>query len=84
MFNALAAGMDMNAGMQVGGGMLEQQQPLPYDVQTIPLLEKFTSLSEWFLPSMNGPPMQDFEMSFFNTDDVINFSGLGGRFIDWV
>jgi hypothetical protein len=74
-FNAMAAGMDMSTGIGVGigGSMLEDQQFFGYDPQTIPPLEEFTSLPEWFFPSVNGPPVQDFEMSFFNTDDKINF-----------
>lgn len=68
--------MDMSAGVGVGagGGMLEDQQFLGYDAQMpIPPLEEFTSLPEWFFPRMNGPPVQEFDMSFFNTDDVMNF-----------
>jgi hypothetical protein len=75
VFNAMAAGTDMGVGVGVGGGMLEDQQLLPYDVQTMPPLEEFTSLPEWFFQSMNAPLVQDFDMSFFNTDDVMNFSG---------
>jgi hypothetical protein len=52
-----------------------KQQLLPYNVQTMPPLEEFTTSPEWFFPSMNGPPVQDFEMSIFNTDDVMKISG---------
>jgi hypothetical protein len=78
MFNAMAAGMDMSVSVSVseGRGMLEDQQFPAYDVQTMPPLEELTTLPEWFFPSANGPPVQDFDMGFFNTDDVINFSGI--------
>jgi hypothetical protein len=77
MFNAMAAGMDMSVSGGMGlGEMLESRQLLGYDFQTMPPLEEFTSLPEWFFPSINGPPpVQDFDMSFFNADDVVNFSG---------
>jgi hypothetical protein len=77
MFNAMAAGMDMSTGVGVGvgGGMLEDQQFLGFDAQMMPPLEEFTSLPEWFFPSMNEPPVQDFDMGFYNTDDVVSFSG---------
>jgi hypothetical protein len=77
MFNAMAAGMEMSTGVGVGigGGMLEDQQFLGFDAQMMPPLEEFTSLPEWFFPSMNEPPVQDFDMSFYNTDDVVSFSG---------
>lgn len=75
IFNAMAAGMDIGVGVGVGGGMLEDQQLLPFDVQTMPPIEEFTSLPERFFPSMNGPPVQDFDINFFNTSDAINFSG---------
>jgi hypothetical protein len=78
MFNAMAAGVDMSsaAGVGLGGGMLEERRLSGYDFQTMQPLEDFTSLPEWFFPSMNGPPpVQDFDMSFFDTDNVINFAG---------
>jgi len=78
MFNAMAAGVDMSegAGVGLGGGRLEERQLSGYDFQTMQSLEDITSLPEWFFPNMNGPPpVQDFDMSFFNTEDVINFAG---------
>lgn len=46
-----------------------------YGVQMSSGREEFTSLPEWFFPSMNQPPMvvgQEFDMGIYNTDDVIN------------